>query len=337
MRAYQLEFLSALHVDSKGSGQAEVSDDFIRSDTLSAALCLARSALYPELTGPESFTDPPVKVSSAFPFAGDLLLFPVPAWPIWREMEKMNSVERKKFKKVKWISKGVFEAMRSGTELASKDAEILPGQIAVLPSERQDWLAPGEFSPWMSDERQRVAVDRLGLPEGGDTFFFSLQWFAPDCGLWFMAQGDEPELDRLDRVLDYLGDTGLGADRNSGLGHFQVKATQTLHWDPPSEASGWITLSLFNPGDEEVDQLTENSAYGLIRRSGWIFNTTFGRPPVRAFTEGSYFPVKPQGRVVDSFDPNRQKQWGLPHAGSRDFRAMALPCAQPRYLKEGNQ
>ena len=45
---FKLQFKSALHVDSIGSGEPDTTQEFIHSDTLSAALSLAWAMLYGE-------------------------------------------------------------------------------------------------------------------------------------------------------------------------------------------------------------------------------------------------------------------------------------------------
>jgi CRISPR-associated protein Csm4 len=79
MNIFKLKFRSALHVDEKGSGSPETASEFIRSDTLSAAISIAWAKLFTE-DRLAVFSDPPFRISSAFPYIGDILIFPVPVW-----------------------------------------------------------------------------------------------------------------------------------------------------------------------------------------------------------------------------------------------------------------
>lgn len=333
MRYYKLSFHSALHVDSRGSGEPETAEEFIRSDTLSGALCLSWSTIFGE-TNPEFFMDPPFRVSSAFPFIGDFLFYPAPAWRIWAG--DLVGADRKRFKSVRWLSQGVFDRLLDGQEITSGEIDILPGGAALTFEEFETAPELKEARAWAMSERQRVSVDRLGVGDGG-LFFFALQFFAPSAGLWFVAGMDEAEAGRFRGALDFLGDTGIGADRNSGLGHFRVAEDEV--YSPPAgrNRNGYTTLSLFNPGSkEDLDRLLNPSAYRLTTRSGWITGATIGRPPIRVFAEGSYFSVKPKGRVVEMLNQSVRERFELPidHGAPRDFRAVFLPCAEPPCLKE---
>ncbi|MFA6810007.1 MAG: type III-A CRISPR-associated RAMP protein Csm4 [Desulfoplanes sp.] len=328
MKYYKMRFHSALHVDSKGSGKPESIDEFIRSDTLSAALCLSHKALYPE-TKQDFFLNPPFQVSSAFPFIGDLLLFPCPVWRIWDNMDIKN---RKKVKKIKWISQKILERVLQGKDVDIDGMRLLECGIAITKDEE---LILPEALPgpaWAITERQRVTVDRLGLKDGGDTFFFGLQFFDPFSGLYFLAQEPDDTPGFLENALTFLGDSGIGADRNCGLGHFKIAGAGTCNLNIPTKAEGSFTISLFNPGQKDnLKTLTSACAYSLETRSGWIHNSTVGRPPIRVFSEGAYFSGHPVGHVVEMLPKDTRQRYQLPisHSAPRDFRVFSLPCKKP--------
>ncbi len=330
MRFFKLKFKSALHVDSKGSGNQESLDEFIHSDTLSAALCISRKTLYPEDTNQDYFLNPPFTVSSAFPYIGDVLFFPCPAWRIWGDID---IAKRKEIKKVRWISKGLLEKVLNGNELQYADVKALKGGVAVSREEYKDFSLGEEEYPWQFAERQRVSVDRVGCGDG-QTFFFALQFFAPSSGLFFLVSGNE---DEAEKSLHFLADSGIGADRNSGLGHFEACESGIIDINAPKSADGAYTLSLFNPSaNEDVQELVSTSAYLLQSRSGWVHGSTAGRPPIRVFAEGSYLSGKPSGRVVPMLPEHVRERYSLDvgHSAPRDFRAFSLPCKQPGCLKE---
>lgn len=333
MYVFKLTFKSALHVDSKGSGEPVSAQEFIHSDTLSAAIALAWAELFEERSE-EFFLNLPFQVSSGFPYVKDVLLFPLPCWDVWakpkqEQSEKQEVKQRKKIKKIKWISKSLFEDLLNGNQLTSQ--EILDNAIegiAFSQAEKEKLADLGEKF-WVISERQRVKIDRLGLKQEGGLFFFGLQFFAPGCGLYFLADVAKDKLDKLKAAITFLGDTGLGADRNCGLGHFQLQNVTKLCLNLPSKNNSWTILSLFNPDPTEDDlkNLTQYSAYNILERSGWIVHSTLGRPPVMVFAEGSFFSAQPKGRILPLLDQNiREKnKLNLSHSAPRDFRAFALP------------
>lgn len=338
MRIYKLKFHSALHVDARGSGEPDVADEFIRSDTLSAALAISWAALYPDEAS-DIYHHPPFRVSSAFPYVGSVLLFPMPVWQVW---EKMDDLERKQMKKARWLTQDLFNQVLDGNRIDVKKTSLLSGGVVVSKAdlEKHPELQAPPF--WLMTERQRVSVDRLMYKPGG-SFFFAMQFFAPNSGLWFAGETDPELSSKLKSALDYLGDTGIGADRNSGIGHFRVIENVDADFPtaPENGKNGWITLSLYNPDTraENLPELTHHTAYGLTTRSGWISASSVGRLPVRTFTEGSCFSAIPIGRILETLPQKVIDDNNLPidHNCPRDFRAVALPCAMPQCLKGDEQ
>lgn len=329
MLAYKLKFLSALHVDSKGTGSPETAQEYIQSDTLSAALSTCWATLYPD-TNANFFSHPDYIVSSAFPYIRDVLFFPVPKFRIWGQS---NLTEIKTVKKVAWISQAVLEMILGGKTIDLSNV-IISKQFAYTTKEAQvqDLITT---SPWKLSERQRVSVDRLGGQSEAGTFFFAQQQFHPECGLFFLAETSNEK--KFESVIHFLGDCGLGADRNSGLGHFQIKNKMDLAIKIPDECDGSLILSLYNPGpDDNLSRQVSSCAYNITNRSGWISGSSAGRPPIRVFEEGSFFTGEASGRVVKLINSNLINKYNLPlsHNVFRDFRSFALPCVEPSWIKE---
>ncbi len=329
MLAYRLKFKSALHVESKGSGSPDTAQEFVHSDTLSAAICASWPNVFPG-TAPDFFADPGFVVSSAMPWIKDILFFPVPRFRIWNET---RPADKKDIKKICWISGAVLEHVLRGQMLDSAEVRM-KGQFAFSPGEdRVEEVI--NVGAWKMLERQRVSVDRLGGQSEAGTFFFAQQHFHPECGLYFLAEVAEST--RFEAVLEFLGDTGLGADRSSGLGCFHILEIADPGIKLPATASGWFTLSLFNPGQEDdISAVIRQSAYSLLSRSGWITGTGVGRPPIKAFSEGSFFGTRPVGRIVKVVDNDLISRFGLPLSNPvyRDLRAFSVPCVTPSWIKE---
>lgn len=337
MKCFKLSFPSGLHVESRGSGEPDQCDEYIRSDTLSAALCVAWDTLQGGL-GTDFFLDPPFTLSSAFPYIGSVLFFPLPVWNVWQELDDNEFARRKEQKKIRWLSRELFDRILTGRKIDLDKVKIIPGGLACTSSEQESFpvqFNAGSQKPWMIAERQRIMVDRLGLRQDGGLFFFSQQFFAPDTGLFFLVNCPKEKLTHFRAVLQFLGDSGLGGDRNSGVGHFKISSEENfiIKKVKNSKKKGWFTLSLVNPGPEEIG-IADRAAYNLTRRSGWIHNSTLGRPPVQTFSEGSFFKQRPQGRIVEMISEKIQKKYGLPHSAPRDFRSLVLPCVEPDIVVE---
>lgn len=335
MLVYRLRFKSALHVDSRGSGEPDSVEEFIHSDTLSAALCMAWNTLYPDAAD-ELFGAPPFQVSSAFPYIHQCFLLPAPRWPFWQNASESHE---KTQKKVQWIDSSLLHQVINGKPPEWQAVKLLhTGAIAVSTASEGVERHWDGLTPWLVSERQRVAIDRLGIRQEGNLFFFGLQFFSPGCGLYFVTDVKPENQARFEAALSLLGDTGIGADRNSGLGHFEFQRADDFPWPhlTSTRGTGWLLLSLFNPGPEDnLERILATSAYGLTTRSGWISGATLGKPPVKAFTEGSYFSARPGGRVVTLFDKSQRRRLGIDHSPVRDLRALTIPCAQPSIFSAG--
>lgn len=96
MIAYKLNFISPLHVDSRGTSFYEKTDEFVRSDTLTAAIVSCWHNLYEDSID-ELAAYPPFVLSSAFPYYADVYFFPRPFAEIVNEPADIS--ENKKIKK----------------------------------------------------------------------------------------------------------------------------------------------------------------------------------------------------------------------------------------------
>jgi CRISPR-associated protein Csm4 len=326
MLVVKLKFYSALHIDSKGSGEPASAQEYIHSDTLSAAIALAWAELFDEREE-NFFLNLPFKVSSAFPYLEDVLFFPVPNLQIWKQY---SAKEYKKIKKIKWLSKKLFEDVLKGKKIDLEKVVLVCNDLVAVDSEEAQDIRDIKKG-WCISERQRVKIDRLGISQEGTLFFFGLLFFSKESGLYFLADVLEEYKEKFKASVIFLGDIGIGADRNCGLGHFKVTEIKQIKFNLPNTPSGWISLSLFNPDrDEDIEKLVQNSSYELFTRSGWISHSTIGRPPVRVFSEGSFFSAKPKGRILPLLPEEIRKKYQLPiyHSAPRDFRAFVLPCVK---------
>lgn len=335
MEIVKLRFPSGLHVDQKGANQFEVADEFLHSDTLSSAVLLTWQILFPEDENEGLFSKPRYLLSSAFPFVGDLLLFPKPLGPIWASVDVAR---RKDQKKIKWLSPNLIKRFQRGERLDLEGVVLLnKGTVAVDKEEQKAVPFGSEEKLWTVQERQRVTVDRLGCPEGGDTFFFATLHFRAKCGLWFAYEAEDKR--KFLSVLTLLGDNGIGSDRGSGLGHFTLETKVAPQDIFDFKGDYHITLSLYNPlPEEDVRKSAPKSCYDIKKRSGWVSNSTVGRPHIFAFLEGSFFPFKPKGRVVKVLRKEVIDRFRLPidHEVYRDLRAFAIPCKAPSFLAEAS-
>lgn len=155
------------------------------------------------------------------------------------------------------------------------------------------------------DKVPKIAVDRVTRTTNlYHTGFVQFEWQKNPAGLYFLLQlspEGEKLADQLKAALHLLGEEGLGGERSSGAGRFQVEWLDICEtWDKVVKYQGnhYTVISLF--WDSYISQkFLEGAAYDIQERGGWIANVNLRRKMVRMFSEGSVFKEQPQGKLVD--------------------------------------
>lgn len=186
-----------------------------------------------------------------------------------------------------------------------------------------------------TDTLPKVALDRN--TSASNFYHTGFSWFRYEsdkdyAGLYFLIRFEKENnvSENLLKAAFYLlGEEGIGGERSSGAGRFEVK-----YWgDLPQE---WQEL-VNKPQDNQYhclmslwwqESLPENwnhqARYELIERGGWVGSPFSGRQAkrkkVRMFTEGSVFRHSPQGQLVD-VTPSDFKR----HKIYRNGIALSLP------------
>ena len=307
---YRLTFKTQLHLGrtsgpaQEGSLGLEKTETYIPADTLFSAICQMWTTFYtPEslatfLKGyTEDRTVLPFMLTSAFPFAKDVYLFPKPL---------TFSTPSKKSKGVQFVSQSIFQDIISGTPIEFSEDELINGE--------EVWMSPGDtekletsrdenFTIWATNTRPRVTLGSRS--SGSEIWHVQTVQFNANCGLWFAAQFDSDETKhKIETLLRVLGDTGIGGERNAGYGMFDFMET-TLEIPTPEVGNRFVTLSPICPQSPEQlgELLTGTTAYTLNPLTGWLNSTgtPSRRKQVSMFAEGSVLHTQDThiGRLVD--------------------------------------
>lgn len=287
---YYLNFRSPLHLGRRGVGLEET-EILIPADTLFSAICQTWRTFY----GEESLTNfldqyetgEPFLLTSAFPFAGDIRFLPKPLIDL-----KVNADDdRKKLKKVRYLSEKRFRQIVNGELSASDDADLIKEND--LSNNGQLWIHDEDKCPptvWKTDKRPRVTLDRQSSTS--EIWHLGGVKFNEGCGLWFDAKFEAEETQRqIETILRVLGDTGIGGERSAGYGLFDLHS-EPAESESESKADRFVTLSPICPRDaDELNALIQGDVgYTLEERSGWIGSVEgngLRRQQVWMFGEGS--------------------------------------------------
>jgi CRISPR-associated protein Csm4 len=333
---YRLVAQSAWHLGERGVGMEETSV-ILHADTLFSAVCLALAELgadlvdmlerFPGYAGSQlSPGQPPFWITSAFPFSGQVYLFPRPLLP-FPFQKAAGGLPRlgKTLKRIQFVSKAVLEKLLAGEPM---DDELLmpdpqrPSEVAVrkeaLIQSGRVWIARDELDRlsadvdrytgavriWADAPRPRVTLDRI--TNRSQVYAAGEVVFAAGSGLFFLAsyQDDDPAWrEKLESALRLLADTGIGGERSSGFGRFELRVDDQFHLEEPAEPDGYLTLAPTWPTPAEIQaNLMHDSAYQLINRRGWVGSPrglNLQKSDVRMLAEGAVFHTKPAGALVD--------------------------------------
>ena len=309
---YKLAFLPGVgvHFGRLGMEREESAETFPSDSMFSALVSTLAHISEPEevMAWIKPFVEgwPPFLLSSAFPRAGDVLLLPMPQLVLrpsgerveWRSM-------RKQLKCLRYVSLGVFQLILQGMSLEDIDensVSLQGGQIWIRKDEvgalpgawaSRDPSSLESMKVWDNSRVPRVALDRMS--SRSSVYQMGRVTFAEECGLWLTVEWRDKGpvwRQRVEMLLSYLGDQGLGGGRSVGYGGFTWESGPSLDLPPVEGHSGFLTLSRYHPTLAELEQqvLGRGAAYQLTSAGGWFKSSgvpTQRRKSLRLVVEGS--------------------------------------------------
>ncbi len=306
---YRLVPRGPFHFGERGVGIEETADIF-HSDSLFSALCATvregwgEATLAGLLAAFRDAAEPPFRLSSCFPYAGDVLFFPRPML----SPGPLDPEAAKRLKQTRFVSRALLAHWLAGEALTAEldAANFLPESQAWLSRAERERLSPllppagaegVARALWWKGEVPRVTVDRCSAASA--VYRCGRLVFRADCGLYFLVEWrDTTYRDLVEEALAVLGDAGLGGRRSAGYGQFTQQPAQELDWPVPpareaaAAADALLTLALYWPTRDELTAgvLDEPARFDLIARYGWLASPDgpmLRRREVRMIAEGS--------------------------------------------------
>jgi CRISPR-associated protein Csm4 len=366
LQPYYLAFRGGLHIGTRGVNLEEAAMH-LPSDTLFAALLDAwrraggdaASFAAPFVT---DAPDPPFLLTSAFPFAGGVRFYPMPA-DLARLFKAATIRDRgKALKHIRYLSEALLRKALQGSplddDLFPEDQRAEPvGGVALQGGSY--WLAEDE-TPALPDglrrdpgrrhalrylavanpERvPRVTVDRIS--SSSTIYHAGRLTFAPGCGLWFgvwfpggdrsLAPDGPTFSEAMGRLLQMLAEEGLGGERASGYGAFTMKAgSPAIVLPDPVAGELALLLSRYHPRAAELPGAlaAPDAAYRLAAVAGWLRSPDGAaqrRKRLYLVEEGSLVcpPAYPAGDVTDVRPTYENPAGDVPHPVYRYGLALA--------------
>ena len=339
---YHLEARAPFHFGLRGVG-IEATAAYGPSDTLFSALCHTFReqfglATLQDFLADYSSPDPPLVLSSAFPYvlvrreeevedweppepfdsSHAIRFFPRPLKPPPGVPDEAK--ERKRVKKIAWVSEGIFRAWVGGESLGQHydPDRLIQGQRIWLTAPEWEQVAgwrdeeTDAIRLWAVEDVPRVTVDRR--VSASSVYQAGRVWFPPGGGLWLLMRWQADWQERGKLALQVLGDAGVGGERSAGHGLFRLHGPHPLPPLPdPTPGERFLTLSLYYPTEAELTDVISGDGIGyrLQVRRGWMASpdqvesakegtlrgSALRRKAVRMFAEGSILRW-PDGKAV---------------------------------------
>ncbi|MBE9049397.1 type III-A CRISPR-associated RAMP protein Csm4 [Nostocales cyanobacterium LEGE 11386] len=330
------------HFGEVGIGMEETSDH-IRSDSLFSAWVSNYARLFKQKgiekllqlfpTDKQPQLIPPFRISSTFIYrqVGTDTIYYLPRplkFPINYPDDDLAFF--KAYNKLNYLPLQIWERWYQEKGFTTDDADELENHT---PDKTQGKLATaGTFDyskAFKIQQLPKIAIDRNTRATNiYHTGFVQFDWEKNPAGLYFLLElspEGEKLADKLQAALHLLGEEGIGGERSSGAGRFDVNWLDLPeNWQKlvNFQTGNYHTLiSLFWDDDISSDSdLLKNSSYEIQERGGWIAESQLRRQMVRMFSEGSVFSAPPQGKLVD-VKPEEFKK----HSIYRSGISLSLP------------
>jgi CRISPR-associated protein Csm4 len=318
-KLFRLNFKgNPVHFGELGIGMEETSDR-IHSDTLFSAWISAYARLFGKdaveelLQQFQAETEPQFRLSSTFIYrqVNGKTIYYLPC-PLKRPIKypEDDFEFAKEYKKLNYLSLEVWQRWYQGDGWKDSDGEELKAKAKAKKGDKIDGelTKAGTFDYGEAVKKGKVpkiAVDRV--TRATNIYHTNFVYFQKDAGLYFLVEFSKPEFENTFlNVLKFLGEEGLGGERSSGAGQFEVEHSElTPEWEKVVNFDKGNFHSLISLLWEESlsNDFLANTSYDLLRRGGWISSSPSGsqrrRKSIQMFEEGSVFSVKPMGKLAN--------------------------------------
>jgi len=326
-KLFKLKFgRTPVHFGELGIGM-ESTAERVRSDTLFSAWVSAYARLFRKqdveelLKNFQNHPQPLFRLSSTFIYreveGKTIYYLPCPLQRPINYPDKDFDFS-KEYKKLNYLPLEVWQRWYQGEGWKDTDTKELKNKTEKLKTQNDQLEKAGTFDigeAYESCKIPKIAVDRT--TRATNLYHTKFVQYKENSGLYFLAEFSNPDWENTFlNVLHFLGEEGIGGERSSGAGQFQVESIALdSDWERVRKFSGisgkinYTLMSLFWESPLSPDlldaegNLKKKSSYELQKRGGWVSASPSGsqrrRQSLQMFSEGSVFPVQPQGKLAD--------------------------------------
>ncbi|MCD6363940.1 MAG: type III-A CRISPR-associated RAMP protein Csm4 [Synergistetes bacterium] len=265
----------------------------------------------------DTFKAGEISISSIFPMilhkGVEIFFFPRPILAFKRKEGKRESgegIDRKKVKRVKWLSLKVFEKFLSTIE-RDEDGKYHHscelGKYKIFWGEKfcsfEDELpkevleGPPRFNVM---EVPHVSIDRLTY-SSNLLFFIEGIFVRSPLAFFFLCECSSTEWKRkLESSIRFLADEGFGGGRNERKGIFaHVEIEEKEIFKEVENPLGYVGLSLVYPDRKELDKLV---SFLLVKKDGFVYaggGRSLKKSRLMMLSEGCFYSGKVKGLLLE--------------------------------------
>ena len=284
---------------------------YLHSDTLWSALVNAWALCCPETV--ENFISEcrngKLKLSSAFYCVENkgknIYFLPKPV-----SLNLFQYTEPRRLKKVRFISKGVWEGgLLPEDWFDSGKCTLLQNESVVALKSEIDTpvkLFSVETTP---------KIHARNIANKDNSFYYETNLFLSHgdnykVNWYFLLENKLPENLKKDfqKAMQTLVNLGIGGERATGSGGLSGFQEAELEFKLPEISNYQVSVSLIAP---DKNELTENSLYQIIKRGGRLLENGNCLPMVQMLLEGAVFDTKIEGNIVSLNDNPPIVRYGL--------------------------
>lgn len=283
--------------------------DYIHSDVIFAAFISSLAQICPEKTDVfrEYFQQGNIRLSSGF-YAIEynkqtIFLLPKPT-----VLNISPTDNPKKFKKIQFMSKGVWEKGVAPDKWFSDNSPcISPNEKSIFLKEEigSDALFPLSQKVDIQKVKARGAEDKDNLYVQTDLILqgnenYAVHWY-------FLAETNLKDEDEklFYRIIGLLAANGIGGERSTGCGNIESVEYQDFEFQINHPSDDQVALSLVFPKEEGMNVC---KYYQTKFRGGMCLGPEKRLPVATALLEGAVMSEKVKPDVLD-FSQNEKKYW----------------------------
>ncbi len=263
----------------------------------------------------ETFEVGEISISSIFPMISheniEVFFFPRPILAFERKEGKNESgegIDRKKVKRVKWLSLKVFEKFLSTIE---RDEDGKYHHSCELGEYEIFWgdkfcAFKGELpkdvieKPHCFDVKEfpHVSIDRLTY--SSSLFFTESIFVSSPLAFFFLCRCfSDKWRKKLESAIRFLADEGFGGGRNEGKGIFaHVEVEEKEIFKKVEDPLGYVGLSLVYPDRRELGKLV---SFSLVKKDGFVYaggGRSLKKSRLMMLSEGCFYSGKVKGLLL---------------------------------------